>query len=111
MVSLIDIYPDDLEKLIDDSVSRTLPRTVLTSLTVFFTVLTLYLFGGEIINGFAFTMLVGVIVGTYSSIFVASSFLVNFRFSIADYRAKEVEIIRVKKEKAKNRAMFEQGTL
>ena len=102
---------DDLEKLIDDSVSRTLPRTVLTSLTVFFTVLTLYLFGGEIINGFAFTMLVGVIVGTYSSIFVASSFLVNFRFSIADYRAKEVEIIRVKKEKAKNRAMFEQGTL
>ena len=94
---------DDLEKLIDDSVSRTLPRTVLTSLTVFFTVLTLYLFGGEIINGFAFTMLVGVIVGTYSSIFVASSFLVNFRFSIADYRAKEVEIIRVKKEKAKNR--------
>ena len=102
---------DDLEKLIDDSVSRTLPRTVLTSLTVLFTVLTLYLFGGEIINGFAFTMLVGVIVGTYSSIFVASSFLVNFRFSIADYRAKEVEIIRVKKEKAKNRAMFEQGTL
>ena len=102
---------DNLEKLIDDSVSRTLPRTVLTSLTVFFTVLTLYLFGGEIINGFAFTMLVGVIVGTYSSIFVASSFLVNFRFSIADYRVKEVEIIRVKKEKAKNRAMFEQGTL
>ena len=102
---------DDLEKLIDDSVSRTLPRTVLTSLTVFFTVLTLYLFGGEIINGFAFTMLVGVIVGTYSSIFVASSFLVNFRFSIADYRAKEVEKIRLQKEKAKNRAMFEQGTL
>lgn len=102
---------DDLEKLIDDSVSRTLPRTVLTSLTVFFTVLTLYLFGGEIINGFAFTMLVGVIVGTYSSIFVASSFLVNFRFSIADYRAKEVEKIRLQKEKAKNRAMFEQGSL
>ena len=102
---------DDLEKLIDDSVSRTLPRTTLTSLTVLFTVLTLYLFGGEIINGFAFTMLVGVIVGTYSSIFVASSFLVNFRFSIADYRAKEVEKIRLQKEKAKNRAMFEQGTL
>ena len=56
-------------------------------------------------------MLVGVIVGTYSSIFVASSFLVNFRFSIADYRAKEVEKIRLQKEKAKNRAMFEQGTL
>lgn len=102
---------DNLEKLIDESVSRTLPRTTLTSLTVLFTVLTLYLFGGEIINGFAFTMLVGVIVGTYSSIFVASSFLVNLKFSIADYRAKEAEKVRIKKEKAKNRAMFEQGTL
>ena len=102
---------DNLEKLINESVSRTLPRTTLTSLTVLFTVLTLYLFGGEIINGFAFTMLVGVIVGTYSSIFVASSFLVNLKFSIADYRAKEAEKVRIKKEKAKNRAMFEQGTL
>ena len=102
---------DNLEKLIDESVSRTLPRTTLTSLTVLFTVLTLYLFGGEIINGFAFTMLVGVIVGTYSSIFVASSFLVNLKFSIADYRAKEAEKVRVKKEKAKNRAMYEQGTV
>ena len=102
---------DNLEKLIDESVSRTLPRTTLSSLTVFFTVLTLYLFGGEIINGFAFVMLVGVIVGTYSSIFVASSFLVNLKFSIADYRAKEAEKVRIKKEKAKNRAMFEQGTL
>ncbi len=102
---------DNLEKLIDESVSRTLPRTTLTSLIVLFTVLTLYLFGGEIINGFAFTMLVGVIVGTYSSIFVASSFLVNLKFSIADYRAKEAEKVRIKKEKAKNRAMFEQGTL
>lgn len=102
---------DNLEKLIDESVSRTLPRTTLTSLTVFFTVMTLYLYGGEIINGFAFTMLVGVIVGTYSSIFVASSFLVNFKFSIADYRAKEAEKVRLKKEKARNRAMFEQGTV
>ena len=102
---------DNLEKLIDESVSRTLPRTTLTSLTVFFTVLTLYLFGGEIINGFAFTMLVGVIVGTYSSIFVASSFLVNLKFSIANYRAKEAEKVRIKKEKAKNRAMYEQGTV
>jgi len=100
---------DNLERLIDESVSKTLPRTSLTSLTVFFTVLTLYLFGGEIINGFAFTMLVGVIVGTYSSIFVASSFLVNLKFSISDYRAKEAEKIRLKREKEKNRAMYEQG--
>lgn len=100
---------DNLERLIDESVSKTLPRTSLTSLTVFFTVLTLYLFGGEIINGFAFTMLVGVIVGTYSSIFVASSFLVNLKFSITSFRAKEAEKLKRQKEKEKMRAMYEQG--
>lgn len=100
---------DNLERLIDESVSKTLPRTSLTSLTVFFTVLTLYLFGGEIINGFAFTMLVGVIVGTYSSIFVASSFLVNLKFSITGFRAKEAEKLKRQKEKEKMRAMYEQG--
>ena len=55
------IKENDLDELINESVSRTLPRTTLTALTVFFTVFTLYAFGGEIIHGFAFTMLVGVI--------------------------------------------------
>jgi preprotein translocase subunit SecF len=100
---------NDLDELINESVSRTLPRTTLTALTVFFTVFTLYAFGGEIIHGFAFTMLVGVIFGTYSSIFVASALLVPVRFSVADYRAKEAEKVLVQKEKARTRAMYEQG--
>jgi len=100
-----------LEKVVNESVSKTLSRTTLTSLTTFFVVVTLYLFGGEIINGFAFTMLVGVIVGTYSSIFIAASFLVQLKFSIDDFRTKEANKLKRQKEKDKMRAMYEQGTM
>ncbi len=97
--------------IVNESISKTLSRTTLTSLTTFFVVLTLYLFGGEIINGFAFTMLVGIIVGTYSSIFIAATFLIQFKFSIKNFRAKEAE--KVKKEKAKKelRNMYEKGVV
>jgi preprotein translocase subunit SecF len=74
-------------------------------------VTTLLLFGGEIIYGFSFTLFVGVIVGTYSSIFVAASFLVQLRFSLEDFRAKEADKIKSKREKEKMRAMYEQGTV
>ena len=100
-----------LEKIVNESVSRTLSSTTLTSLTTFFVVSTLFFFGGEIIHGFAFTMLVGVIVGTYSSIFIAASFLVELKFSISDFRSKEADKIKRQKEKDKLRAMYEQGTM
>lgn len=100
-----------LENVINISVTKTLSRTTLTSLTVLFVVATLLFFGGEIIYGFSFTLFVGVIVGTYSSIFVASSFLVQLKFSIEDFKAKEAEKIKAAKEKARNRAMYEQGTI
>jgi len=58
--------------IMNHSVNQTLPRTVLTSVTTLLVVLTLLLAGGEIIKGFASALLVGVIIGTYSSIFVAS---------------------------------------
>ena len=105
------IKEPDLGGIIDESVSRTLSRTTLTSLTTFFVVLTLFLFGGEIINGFSFTLLVGVIVGTYSSIFVASPILMWLGFSVGGFRAKEAEKLKREKEKEKMRAMYEQGTL
>jgi preprotein translocase subunit SecF len=100
-----------LAHIIDESVTRTLSRTTLTSLTTFFVVLTLYLFGGEIINGFAFTLLVGVVVGTYSSIFVASPILMWLGFSVSNYRLKEAQREKRRKEKEKMRAMYEQGTV
>jgi len=65
-------------EIINQSVNQTLSRTIMTSLTVFLTILILFLVGGEVTRGFAFAMLVGVITGTYSSIFVAAPFLVDF---------------------------------
>ncbi|WP_162273989.1 protein translocase subunit SecD [Mariniblastus fucicola] len=58
--------------MINTSISQTLSRTILTSVTTFVVVFILYCFGGEAIHGFAFSLVVGVIVGTYSSIFIAS---------------------------------------
>ncbi len=101
----------ELSEVIDESVTRTLSRTTLTSLTTFFVVLTLYLFGGEILKGFSFTLLIGVVVGTYSSIFVASPILMWLKFSIEEFRAKEAEKLKREKEKEKMRAMYEQGTI
>jgi preprotein translocase subunit SecF len=62
-----------LEQVVNDSVNQTLSRTIITAGTTFLSVLALYLFGGEVLEGFAFTMLVGIISGTYSTIFIASS--------------------------------------
>jgi preprotein translocase subunit SecF len=59
----------EFEGILDTSINQTLSRTVITSGTTFLTVLALFLFGGEVINDFAFTMMVGVVVGTYSSIY------------------------------------------
>jgi preprotein translocase subunit SecF len=100
-----------LDKIINESVTQTLSRTTLTSLTTFFVVLTLFVFGGEIIRGFSFTLLVGVIVGTYSSIFVASPILMWLGFSVKEFREKEAEKLKREKEKEKMRAMYEQGTI
>ena len=101
----------DLAGIINESVTRTLSRTVLTSLTTFFVVLTLYLFGGEIIGGFSFTLLVGVIVGTYSSIFIASPILLWLGFDVQGFRGKEADKLKREKEKEKMRAQYEQGTI
>jgi preprotein translocase subunit SecF len=63
---------EDLEPLMDGSINQVLSRTIITSGTTLIVVLTLYIFGGDVINTFAFVLLVGILVGTYSSIFVAS---------------------------------------
>jgi len=63
---------DDFETILNDSINQTLSRTILTSGLTLLTVLALFIFGGEIINNFAFAMVVGIIVGTYSSVAVAA---------------------------------------
>jgi len=63
--------------IINKAINHTLSRTIMTSLTVFLTLLILFIFGGEVTRGFAFAMLIGVVTGTYSSIFVAAPVLVD----------------------------------
>ena len=65
-----------LADLIDFSLNSVLPRTILTSVTTMLALIALYTFGGEVLRGFTFTMIWGVIVGTYSSIFIASPVLI-----------------------------------
>jgi len=72
------------EQVVNQAVNETLSRTIITSGTTFLTVLALYLFGGEVISGFALALMVGIGVGTYSSIYVASSAALLLGISRAD---------------------------
>lgn len=79
---------DSKEDLINKAVNNTLSRTVITSLTTLFVVLILFLFGGSSITGFAFALVVGIVVGTYSSIFVATPIMYDLT---DDLQPKTVE--------------------
>jgi preprotein translocase subunit SecF len=70
---------DSFESLVNASINQTLSRTILTSGLTFLTAAALWLFGGEVLNGFSFALVVGILVGTYSSIFVASPILIFWR--------------------------------
>ena len=70
---------ENFVELINRSINQTLSRTILTSGLTFVAVVSLFLFGGEVIHGFSFALVVGVIIGTYSSIFIASPILVPFQ--------------------------------
>jgi preprotein translocase subunit SecF len=67
---------DPLAKVLNDSLNQTLTRTLISNGTTFLAVLGLYLFGGEVLRGFGFTMVVGILVGTYSTIYIASPLVI-----------------------------------
>ena len=67
---------DSYTSVVNRSINESLSRTIITSLTTFVVVMILWLFGGEVIHNFAFAMIVGVIVGTYSSIYIASPLVI-----------------------------------
>ena len=81
---------ESLSSIINKSINQTLSRTVLTSGLTFITVMSLFLFGGEVIHGFAFAMVIGIVIGTYSSIAIASPLLVIW----IDYRTKKKALAR-----------------
>jgi len=88
-------------EIVNASINQTLSRTVLTSGLTFLTAVSLFLFGGQVLNGFSFALVVGIIIGTYSSIFIASPLLIalkdlvesrrkNVRPSAVDVRSRSV---------------------
>ena len=70
----------DFKKIVNAAINETLSRTILTSSTTLMVVTTLFIFGGAAIRDFAFTLLIGVIIGTYSSVYVASPILVDWHY-------------------------------
>mgnify|MGYP001294944250 FL=1 len=74
----------DTTSLINQSINQTLSRTLITSLTTLLVLISLIIFGGEILFGFAFALMSGVIIGTYSSIYIASSTLLIMKISVKD---------------------------
>jgi preprotein translocase subunit SecF len=75
---------ENLADIVNKSINQTLSRTILTSGLTFLTVLSLYLFGGEVLRGFSFALVIGILIGTYSSIAVAAPMLVAYQ----DWRAR-----------------------
>ena len=81
----------DLQSLMDESINQTLSRTIITSGTTLMVVLSLYIFGGDVINTFAFVLLVGIIVGTYSSVFIASPIALGMTRFVERYKKRRRE--------------------
>jgi preprotein translocase subunit SecF len=81
----------DMKSLIDLSVNETLPRTVMTSVTILLALGALLLLGGHVLRGFTAAMMLGIIVGTYSSVYVSSSLLITLGLSpqTAEKKAKK----------------------
>ncbi|MDT8376570.1 MAG: protein translocase subunit SecF [Mariprofundaceae bacterium] len=86
-------HPEDEVNVVNASINQTLSRTLMTSLTTLLVVLALFFFGGEVIHDFAFALIVGIVVGTYSSIYIASPVMLSLegRFESSDEEMKEME--------------------
>lgn len=91
-----------LGELIDLSVNETLPRTVMTSLTILLALASLLLFGGHVLRGFTAAMMLGVVVGTYSSIYVSSSLLITLGLDRSRFR--QMAEAKDRKKAARDRA-------
>lgn len=72
-------HASDQKKVINDALNSTLSRTINTSLTIFFVLLAIFIFGGEVIRGFSFALLIGIVIGTYSSICIATPIVIDFQ--------------------------------
>lgn len=85
---------EDIESVMNQSVNATLSRTIITGGTVFLTILVLFIFGGEVNRAFSFVFGVGIITGTYSSVFVASAIVVDYKHRVLDKMAGKPKLAR-----------------
>jgi preprotein translocase subunit SecF len=95
---------EKLADVVNKSINQTLSRTILTAGLTFLTVLALYLFGGEVLHGFSFALVIGILIGTYSSIAIAAPILVAYQ----DWRSKrgrQAPMVGVGKESSRRRAV------
>jgi preprotein translocase subunit SecF len=88
------------EDLLDLSINTTLARTVMVSFTAALALIALAFFGGTVIESFSFAMLFGVVVGTYSSIFIAAPVLIYLGLKVGQVRASDGEKVEIVKAKA-----------
>ena len=79
----------DHNQVINKALNATLSRTINTSLTIFFVLLTIFIFGGDVIRGFSFALLIGIVIGTYSSICIATPIVVDLDKTPAPAPQKE----------------------
>jgi len=93
-----DLFPNlSIEETVNKAVNETLGRTIMTSITTFLVVGAIFVMGGSVIHNFAFTLLCGVVIGTYSSVFIASSLIIEF----TKYRDRKHPRNAAKKKKKK----------
>jgi len=83
---------ENLADIVNKSINQTLSRTILTSGLTFLTVLSLFLFGGEVLHGFSFALVIGILIGTYSSIAVAAPMLVAYQEWQAKRKGQRVQV-------------------
>ena len=95
---------EKLADIVNKSINQTLSRTILTAGLTFLTVLALYLFGGEVLHGFSFALVIGILIGTYSSIAIAAPILVAYQ-DWRSKRGKQAPMVGVGKEGSRRRAV------
>tara|TARA_B100001564_G_C20524609_1_gene616800 strand:- start:512 stop:991 length:480 start_codon:yes stop_codon:yes gene_type:complete len=83
----------NISEISNISINETLSRTIITSVTTLLALFSIYILGGEILRGFSFAMILGVLIGTYSSIFVASPVLKFFKVTYKTLEKKDEEIV------------------
>ena len=83
----------NISEIANISINETLSRTIITSVTTLLALMSIYILGGEILRGFSFAMILGVLIGTYSSIFVASPILKYFKVTYKTLEKKDEKIV------------------